>query len=87
MASQMTIGKKLFGSFGACLVLTLVVGGTSLWLISSLGNSLNKLAHVTARKPLRPAPSTAFFPSPPSRKLFLPPPCSAHASTSSLCKD
>ncbi|MBS1998433.1 MAG: hypothetical protein JSS86_19045, partial [Cyanobacteria bacterium SZAS LIN-2] len=50
MASQMTIGKKLFGSFGACLALTLVVGGTSLWLISGLGASINKLAHVTARK-------------------------------------
>jgi methyl-accepting chemotaxis protein len=50
MASQMTIGKKLFGSFGACVALTIIVGGTSLWLISSLGASLEKLAHVTARK-------------------------------------
>lgn len=50
MASQMTIGKKLFGSFGASLALTLVVGGTALWLISSLGASLNKIANVTARK-------------------------------------
>jgi len=50
MASQMTIGKKLFGSFGACVALTLVVGGSSLWLISNLGSSMNKLAHVTARK-------------------------------------
>ena len=50
MASQVTIGKKLFGSFGALLALTLVVGGTSIWLISSLGSSLNKMANVTARK-------------------------------------
>src|SRR5579859_2934689 len=50
MASQITIGKKLFGSFGALLALTLVVGGTSIWLISSLGSSLNKMANVTARK-------------------------------------
>jgi len=50
MASQMTIGKKLFSSFGACVALTLAVGGTSLWLISSLGSSINKVAHVTARK-------------------------------------
>ena len=50
MASQMTIGKKLFGSFGACLALTLVVGGTAIWLISSLGASLNKTANLTARK-------------------------------------
>jgi methyl-accepting chemotaxis protein len=50
MASQMTIGKKLFVSFGAALALTLVVGGASLWLISNLGASLTKLANVTARK-------------------------------------
>jgi methyl-accepting chemotaxis protein len=50
MASQMTIGKKLFGSFGACLLLTLIVGGTAIWLISSLGASMNKVANVTARK-------------------------------------
>jgi len=50
MASQMTIGKKLFSSFGACVALSLAVGGTSLWLISSLGSSINKVAHVTARK-------------------------------------
>jgi methyl-accepting chemotaxis protein len=52
MASQMTIGKKLFGSFGASLLLTLIVGGTSMWLISNLGASLNKLANLTARKQL-----------------------------------
>ncbi|HEY2471461.1 MAG TPA: methyl-accepting chemotaxis protein [Terracidiphilus sp.] len=50
MASQMTIGKRLFGSFGASLLLTMIVGGTALWLISSLGASLNKIATVTARK-------------------------------------
>jgi methyl-accepting chemotaxis protein len=52
MASQMTIGKKLFGSFGASLLLTLIVGGTSMWLISSLGASLNKTVNVSARKQL-----------------------------------
>jgi methyl-accepting chemotaxis protein len=52
MASQMTIGKKLFGSFGAAIALTLVVGGTSLWLISNLGASLKKTVSVSARKQL-----------------------------------
>ena len=52
MASQMTIGKKLFGSFGACVALTLIVGGTSLWLISDLGASLKKTVNSTARKQL-----------------------------------
>jgi len=52
MASQMTIGKKLFVSFGVAIALTLVVGGTSLWLISSLGTSLKKAVTVTARKQL-----------------------------------
>jgi methyl-accepting chemotaxis protein len=50
MASQMTIGKKLFGSFGASLLLTLIVGGTSIWLISSLGASLTNAVDVDARK-------------------------------------
>src|SRR3569832_1172411 len=50
MASQMTFGKKLFGSFGACFALTLVVGGTSLWLICDLGASLKKTVNSTARK-------------------------------------
>ena len=50
MASQMTIGKKLFGSFGACIALILVVGGMSIWLIGSLGKSVTRLADVTARK-------------------------------------
>src|SRR3569832_1152821 len=50
MASQMTIGKKPFGSLGACIALTLVVGGTSLWLISDLGASLKKTVNSTARK-------------------------------------
>jgi len=52
MASNMTIGKKLLGSFGASIALTLIVGGTSLWLISSLGASLQKTANATARKQL-----------------------------------
>ena len=52
MASQITIGKKLFGSFGASVLLTIIVGGTAIWLINGLGTSLNKLANVTARKQL-----------------------------------
>lgn len=50
MASQMTIGKKLFGSFGASLGLTLVVGITAIWVISSLGTSINKVVNVNAQK-------------------------------------
>ncbi len=50
MASQMAIGKKLFGSFGASLLLTLIVGTTCIWLISSLGTTINKLVSVNARK-------------------------------------
>ena len=50
MESQMTNGKKLIISFGAALALTLVLGGTSMWLISSLGASLNKTTNVEARK-------------------------------------
>ena len=52
MASQMTIVKKLVGSFGASIALTLVVGGTSLWLISDLGASLKKTVNSTAHKQL-----------------------------------
>ena len=50
MASQMTIGKKLFGGFGAALVVTLIVGGTAIWVISSLGTSINKMVNVNAKK-------------------------------------
>ena len=50
MASHMTIGKKLFGSFGGSLVLTLILGGTAIWLISDLGASLKKTANISARK-------------------------------------
>jgi methyl-accepting chemotaxis protein/methyl-accepting chemotaxis protein-1 (serine sensor receptor) len=49
MKSQMTIGKKLFGGFGASLVLTLIVGGTAIWTISSLGNSIHKVVDVDAK--------------------------------------
>jgi methyl-accepting chemotaxis protein/methyl-accepting chemotaxis protein-1 (serine sensor receptor) len=48
MKSQMTIGKKLFGSFGASLTLTLIVGGTSIWIISLLGNRIHELVDVNA---------------------------------------
>jgi len=50
MASQITIGKKLFGGFGAALVVTLIVGGTAIWVIGNLGTSINKLVNVNAKK-------------------------------------
>src|SRR5947209_14300748 len=46
MASQMTIEKRLFGGFGASLVLTLVVGVTAVWIISSLGTRIRNLVNV-----------------------------------------
>jgi methyl-accepting chemotaxis protein len=48
MKSQMTIGNKLFGGFGASLVLTLIVGCTSIWVISTLGNRIHELVDVNA---------------------------------------
>jgi len=48
--NSMTIGKKLFISFGAALVLTLVVGVVSLQSIGGIGASLNKVVNVNARK-------------------------------------
>ncbi len=50
MKSQMTIGKKLFGGFGAALLLTIVVGVTAFWTVGSLGTSINKLVNVNAQK-------------------------------------
>ena len=50
MGSTMTIGKKLFASFGVALLLTLVVGGTAIWIIRNLGMSINRLASVTTQK-------------------------------------
>ena len=50
MKSKMTIGKKLFGGFGAALALTLIVGVTAIWVIGSLGGKVNKLVNVNARK-------------------------------------
>ena len=50
MASQMTIGKKLFAGFGAALVLTLIVGGTAIWAIGTLGNNMSKMVNVNAQK-------------------------------------
>ena len=46
MASQMTIRKKLFGGFGASVVLTLIVGVTAVWIISSLGTRIRNLVKV-----------------------------------------
>jgi methyl-accepting chemotaxis protein/methyl-accepting chemotaxis protein-1 (serine sensor receptor) len=50
MKSQMTIGKKLFLSFGSALLLTLIVGGVAFWAIGSLGASIAEVANMTARK-------------------------------------
>jgi methyl-accepting chemotaxis protein len=50
MRSQMTIGKKLFLSVGAALVLTAAVGAFALITIGSLGGVSDKLVKVTARK-------------------------------------
>jgi methyl-accepting chemotaxis protein/methyl-accepting chemotaxis protein-1 (serine sensor receptor) len=47
---SMTIGKKLFLSFGAALALTLVVSVVSLVDISSLATALNKVIKVDATK-------------------------------------
>jgi len=52
MLSQMTIGKKLFGGFSAALLLTLIVGGTALWIIGNLGDDIHTLVHVTGQKRL-----------------------------------
>jgi methyl-accepting chemotaxis protein/methyl-accepting chemotaxis protein-1 (serine sensor receptor) len=50
MTSQMTIGKKLFLSFGAALALTLAVCALALYGFSSLGADMNKVVNVNARK-------------------------------------
>ncbi len=50
MKSKMTIGKKLFLSFGAALVLTLTISFVSLNGIGDVGGVCDQLAKVTARK-------------------------------------
>jgi methyl-accepting chemotaxis protein len=50
MRSQMTVGKKLFLSFGAALVLTLAVGAYALFAISTLGGMSDRLVKVAANK-------------------------------------
>ena len=50
MTSKMTIGKKLFLSFGAALVLTLVVSLVALQSLGSLGAMLDRVMNKTARK-------------------------------------
>jgi methyl-accepting chemotaxis protein len=50
MSTKWTIGKKLFAGFGASLLLTLIVGGTAIWLISSLGKSMDRAVNVNAQK-------------------------------------
>jgi methyl-accepting chemotaxis protein/methyl-accepting chemotaxis protein-1 (serine sensor receptor) len=50
MKSKMTIGKKLFLSFGGAVVLTLAVAVVSLNGIGDVGGVCDQLAKVTARK-------------------------------------
>jgi len=47
---SMTIGKKLFISFGAALALTLAVGCLALWNIGSLGRTLDNAIKMKALK-------------------------------------
>jgi methyl-accepting chemotaxis protein/methyl-accepting chemotaxis protein-1 (serine sensor receptor) len=50
MNSQMTIGKKLFLTFGAALAATLIMGIAAFLAIGALGESTDKLIRVQARK-------------------------------------
>jgi methyl-accepting chemotaxis protein len=50
MTSQMTVGKKLFLSFGGPLVLTLVVSVLALQGFGSIGGSMDKVIKVDARR-------------------------------------
>src|ERR1035441_62482 len=50
MQRQMTIGRKLFLSFGAALVLTLAVSFLALNDIGNLGGMADRLVKVSARK-------------------------------------
>jgi methyl-accepting chemotaxis protein len=50
MTSKMTIGKKLFMSFGAALVLTLVVSFVALQSIGSVDGMLREVINKTAKK-------------------------------------
>jgi methyl-accepting chemotaxis protein/methyl-accepting chemotaxis protein-1 (serine sensor receptor) len=45
MASQMTIGKKLFAANGALTALVLLIGGLAVRNITSLGNTVRQLGH------------------------------------------
>jgi methyl-accepting chemotaxis protein len=50
MNSQMTIGKRLFLSFGALVALTLVLSAVSLRNLSTLGMTVNKFIDVDVKK-------------------------------------
>lgn len=50
MRKQMTIGKKLMGSFGVMLATAVVLSIGAFWLVQSLTSQLNSAVHVTARK-------------------------------------
>ena len=50
VASKMTIGTKLFLSFGAASVLTLAVSGLALNSIGNLGGNIDRLVNVNAKK-------------------------------------
>lgn len=47
---SMTIGRKLFTSFGVALALTLIQGAMSILAIGGLGRDLHKVIHVNSRK-------------------------------------
>ena len=47
---QMTIGKKLFASFGAALALTLAIGGVAISAVGSINGRVENIVQKTARK-------------------------------------
>jgi phosphoglycerate-specific signal transduction histidine kinase len=50
MNSQMTIGRRLFGAFGAALALTLILGFVALQSFSSLDGQVKKIVGTEQRK-------------------------------------
>ncbi len=50
MASQVTMGRKLYMSFGGALLLALLVGAVAIWFIGSFASSMDEAVNVEARK-------------------------------------
>jgi methyl-accepting chemotaxis protein len=44
MFKNMKVGTKIAGGFGVGLVLTIIIGGISIYNISKIGNIVNRLA-------------------------------------------